>query len=72
MEASKAMAPVDSIPVEAKTIDANRGNGENGSCEAEKEDFKLYRMRWFVLLIFCLTSMTNSFQVRVGRDYNPV
>ena len=43
---------------EDKKEDNEKGEGK------EKEEFILYPNRWLILFIFCLTSMTNSFQVR--------
>ena len=45
----------------------NKGDNEKGQ-EKEKEEFTLYPNRWLILFIFCLTSMTNSFQVRLTVD----
>lgn len=49
---------------EPTMIRDSSGQMENKSEETKsgETEFKLYTKRWFILLIFCLTSMTNSFQ----------
>ena len=54
---------------EPTLIRDSSGQMENQSEETKsgQTEFKLYTKRWFILLIFCLTSMTNSFQVSIYR-----
>jgi hypothetical protein len=48
--------------MEVKTKDGTKDGTKDDSNETNNE-FRLYPRRWGILLLFCLCSMTNSFQV---------